>query len=54
MLQLAFKGNSLIIESHRRISPLELLCSGYFSNLPIRKYDIDLKIDETSEYLLNY
>ena len=43
-----------ISESHRRISPLELLCSGYFWNLPIRKYDIDLKIDETSEYLLNY
>ena len=43
-----------ISESHRRISPLELLCSGYFSNLPIRKNDIDLKIEETSEYLLNY
>lgn len=43
-----------ISESHRRISPLELLCSGYFSILPIRKNDIDLKIDEISEYLLNY
>ncbi|SOU86795.1 conserved hypothetical protein [Tenacibaculum dicentrarchi] len=43
-----------ISESHRRISPLELLCSGYFSNLPIKKKHIDLKIDETSEYLLKY
>lgn len=43
-----------ISESHRRISPLELLCSGYFSNLPIRKNEIDSKIDETSEYLFNF
>lgn len=43
-----------ISESHRRISPLELLCSGYFSSLPIRKSQIDLKVDETAEYLLNY
>lgn len=43
-----------ISESHRRISPLELLCSGYFSSLPIKKHQIDLKIDETSDYLLNY
>lgn len=43
-----------ISESHRRISPLELLCSGYFSNIPIRKSQIDLKIDQTSEYLSNY
>lgn len=43
-----------ISESHRRISPLELLCSGYFSNLPIRKFQIDSKIDQTTEYLSNY
>lgn len=43
-----------IINSHRRISPLELLCSGYFSKLPIRKNQIESKLGETSEYLRNY
>lgn len=43
-----------ISESHRRISPLEMLCSAYFKNLPIRKFQIDSKKDETQEYLKNY
>ena len=43
-----------IAESHRRISPLELLCSGYFSLLPISKNQIDSKLFETQEYLQNY
>ncbi|AKH95402.1 hypothetical protein [Elizabethkingia anophelis] len=43
-----------IAESHRRISPIELLCSGFFSNLPIRKVQIDCKIDEVQDYLKNY
>lgn len=43
-----------ISPSHRRISPLEMLCSGYFENLPIKKSQIDSKIDETQEYLKNY
>lgn len=43
-----------ISESHRRISPLELLCSGFFQNLPITKIEVDSKIDETAEYLANY
>lgn len=43
-----------ISESHRRISPLELLCSGFFQTIPISKNEIDSKIDETSEYLKNY
>jgi len=40
--------------SHRRISPLELLCSGFFSQLPIRKTQIDSKTENTQEYLKNY
>lgn len=43
-----------IAESHRRISPLELLCSAFYTLLPIRKNQIDLKVDETQEYLKNY
>lgn len=43
-----------IEKSHRRISPLELLSSAYFSILPIRKEQIDLKVNETQEYLRNY
>lgn len=43
-----------ISESHRRISPLELLCSGFFQNLPITKLEVDSKVDETAEYLANY
>tara|TARA_R110002020_G_scaffold261331_2_gene475669 strand:+ start:1636 stop:2268 length:633 start_codon:yes stop_codon:yes gene_type:complete len=43
-----------ISESHRRISPLELLSSAYFSNLPITKSQVDSKVDETAEYLKNY
>ena len=43
-----------IEKSHRRISPLELLCSGYFSLIPIRKTQIDSKVIETQEYLTNY
>jgi hypothetical protein len=40
--------------SHRRISPLELLCSGYFTKLPITKEQINSKIGSTEEYLRNY
>lgn len=43
-----------ISESHRRISPLELLSSAYFTNLPITKLEVDSKVDETAEYLANY
>ncbi len=43
-----------ISESHRRISPLELLSSAYFSNLPITKSQVDSKVDQTEEYLKNY
>lgn len=43
-----------IATSHRRISPLELLCSAFFSSLPIKKSQIDLKVDEVAEYLANY
>lgn len=43
-----------ISESHRRISPLELLSSAYFSNLPISKSQVDSKVDQTEEYLKNY
>lgn len=40
--------------SHRRISPLELLSSGYFSNIPINKNQIDSKIGSVEHYLRNY
>lgn len=40
-----------IAESHRRISPLDLICSAYFSDLPIKKEDIDSKKEEVSTYL---
>lgn len=43
-----------INESHRRISPLEILSSAYFKNLPIKKKQVDSKIDQTEEYLKNY
>ncbi|MDR6761853.1 hypothetical protein J2Y38_002062 [Flavobacterium sp. 2755] len=43
-----------IAESHRRISPLEILTSGFFDNLPISKNNIDDKSDEVKEYLFNY
>ncbi|WP_314060053.1 hypothetical protein [Empedobacter brevis] len=43
-----------IAESHRRISPLELLSSGFFNIIPISKKQIDTKVDETQQYLLNY
>lgn len=40
-----------IAGSHRRISPLDLICSGYFTNLPIQKSQIDSKHLEVSEYI---
>lgn len=40
--------------SHRRISPLELLSSGYFSNIPITKEQVDSKVGNVEEYLRNY
>lgn len=40
--------------SHRRISPLELLSSGYFSSIPITKEQIDSKIGSVEDYLRNY
>ncbi|WP_298326202.1 hypothetical protein [uncultured Dokdonia sp.] len=43
-----------ISESHRRISPIELLCSAYFVDLPIKKSQVDLKLDEVTSYLKNY
>jgi len=43
-----------IQESHRRISPIEILTSGYFNKIPIPKTDIDSKLDEVKEYLVNY
>ena len=42
-----------IADSHRRISPLELLCSAFFKNLPISKDEIYTKIDEIEMYLGN-
>ena len=39
--------------SHRRITPLEYLTSGLFSNLPIRKSQIDGRKDDVKEYVLN-
>ncbi len=43
-----------IQESHRRISPIEILTSGFFYNIPISKIEIDNKLAEVKEYLLNY
>ncbi|WP_395077593.1 hypothetical protein [Flavobacterium sp.] len=43
-----------IQESHRRISPIEILSSGFFYNTPISKIEIDSKVDEIKEYLINY
>lgn len=34
-----------ISDSHRRITPLELLTSAFFTKIPIKKADIDSKID---------
>lgn len=47
------KEHNLKIEdisaSHRRITPLELLTSAFFTKLPIRKKDIDSKIEYVRE-----
>ena len=43
-----------IIDSHRRITPLEFLCTGYYSNVPITKKSIDLRKSEAEEILLGY
>ena len=43
-----------IIEFHRRVSPLEILCSAYFKDLPISKLQIDTKSDEVETYLKGY
>lgn len=43
-----------IAESHRRITPLELICSAYFSDLPIQKSDIDSKKQDVLNYLELY
>jgi hypothetical protein len=37
--------------SHRRIAPIEFFTSGFFRNLPIRKVQIDGKIQEVSEVI---
>ena len=42
-----------ISESHRRITPLELITSGFFTNIPIRKANIDSEIVQVKEYLYN-
>jgi len=44
---------SKVKASHRRITPLEYLTSGLFSNLPIRKSQIDSRKDDVKEYVLN-
>lgn len=43
-----------ISRSHRRITPVDLLCSAYFTQLPISKNEVDSKRDEVMEYLKNY
>lgn len=45
---------SKIAEFHRRITPLELLCSGYYTSLPISKKQVETKQPEAIYYLLNY
>lgn len=42
-----------ISESHRRITPLELITSGFFINTPIKKSNIDSKIESVREYIYN-
>lgn len=57
LLKYAEKHNlnvSSIQESHRRISPIEILTSGFFYNIPISKIEIDNKLTEVKEYLRNY
>lgn len=57
LLKYAKKHNldiELIHSSHRRISPIDILTSGYFYNIPITKIEIDNKLPEVSEYLSNY
>lgn len=43
-----------IRESHRRITPSDLLCSAYFKSTPISKQMVDSKRAEVLEYLKNY
>jgi len=40
-----------ISKSHRRITPLELLTSAFFTNTPILKSSIDSKIEQAKEYI---
>lgn len=40
-------------QSHRRVSPLECLVSCFYSSLPITKSEIDTKLPEVWEYLIN-
>lgn len=35
--------------SHRRITPIEFISSGFFANLPIRKIQIESKVQEVEE-----
>lgn len=42
-----------ISNSHRRITPLELITSAFFTNIPIKKLNIDSKIDQVQEYIYN-
>jgi len=44
---------SKVKASHRRVTPLEYLTSGLFSDLPIRKFQIDSRKDDVKEYVLN-
>ena len=57
LLKYAEKHNlevATIQESHRRISPIEILTSGFFYNIPISKIEIDGKQGEVKDYLVNY
>lgn len=42
---------SKVVKFHRRISPLEFLTSGFFSNIPITKKQIDVKSPAVRSYL---
>lgn len=43
-----------ISSSHRRISPLDLLCSAHFVDLPIQKSEVESKHQEVSEYIQGF
>ncbi len=41
-----------ISKYHRRITPIEFLTSGFFKKVPIKKVQIDSKIEAVEEYLI--